>query len=56
MQNSINIQPRRNQTFTGDDGLKKLYKVCIDDYDNNEYLAVKYIKSFYQRYHMMFAV
>ena len=38
MQNSINIQSCRNQTFT-------------DDYDNNEYLAVKQI--FYQRYHMM---
>ena len=34
--------------------LKKLYKICTDDYDNNEYLAVKYI--FYQRYHMMFVL
>ena len=26
--------------------LKKLYKICTDDYDNNEYLAVKYIRFF----------
>ena len=24
----------------------KLYKICTDDYDNNEYLAEKYIRSF----------
>ena len=24
--------------------LKKLYNICTDNYDNNEYLAVKYIK------------
>ena len=23
---------------------KELYKICNDDYDNNEYLAVKYIE------------
>ena len=26
--------------------LKKLYKICADDYDNNEYLAVKCIRLF----------
>ena len=26
--------------------LKKLYKICTDDYDNNEYLAVKYVRFF----------
>ena len=26
--------------------LKKLYKICTDDYDNNEFLAVKYIRFF----------
>ena len=61
MQNYISIQSRRNQTFTASaDGswgswelhvmvevrLKKLYKICTDDYDNNEYLAVKYIRFF----------
>ena len=47
MQNSIKIQSSRNQTFIGDDGLnKKLNKICTDDYDNNEYLAVKYIRFF----------
>ena len=25
---------------------KKLYKICTDNYDNNEYLAVKYIRFF----------
>ena len=42
MQNYINIQSRRNQTFTGDN----CYKICTDDYDNNEYLDVKYIRLF----------
>ena len=49
----------RNQTFTADASwgswelyvmvevrLKKLYKICTDDYDNNEYLAVKYMRFF----------
>ena len=40
MENSFNIQSHRNQTFTGDDGF------CTYDYDNNEYLAVKYIRFF----------
>ena len=40
MQNSINIQFRKNQTFTGADGF------CTYDYDNKEYLAVKYIRFF----------
>ena len=26
--------------------LKKLHKICTDDYDNNEYLAVKYTRFF----------
>ena len=26
--------------------LKKLYKICTDDLDNNEYLAMKYILGF----------
>ena len=26
--------------------LKKLYKICTNDYENNEYLAVKYIRFF----------
>ena len=26
--------------------LKKLYKICTDDYDNNEYLAVNNIRFF----------
>ena len=26
--------------------LKNLYKICTDDYDNNEYLAVKHIRFF----------
>ena len=25
---------------------KKSYKICTDDYDNNEYLAMKYIRFF----------
>ena len=34
-------------TFTGDNTLlKKLYKICTNDYDNNKYLAVKYIRFF----------
>ena len=41
IQNSINIQFRRNQTFTSDDAF---YKICNDDQDNNEYLAIKYIR------------
>ena len=41
MQNSINIQSPRNQTFTGDDGFYRSYiKICTNDYGNNEYLAV----------------
>ena len=27
-------------------GLKKLYEICTDDYDNNEYLVVKYTRFF----------
>ena len=37
-------------------GLLKLYKICTDNYDNNEYLVVKYISFFYQPYHLMFVM
>ena len=46
MQDYINVQPRRNQTFTDYYKKKKLYKICNDDQDNDEYLAVKYILDF----------
>ena len=44
MQNSINIQFHRNQTFTVNDSFERSFKICTDDYGNNEYLAVKYIR------------
>ena len=34
----------QKSTFTGE---KKLYKICIDDYDNNEYLVIKVNKPAY---------
>ena len=37
MQNSISIQSRKDQTFTGD---------CTDHYDNNEYFVLKNIRYF----------
>ena len=38
LQNSINIPAMS--------AFKEVYQICTDDYDNNEYLAVKYIRFF----------
>ena len=45
LQNSINI-PAKPNSYRQCQLLKKLYQICTDDYDNNEYLAVKYIRFF----------
>ena len=48
MQNSIsqNPVPQKSNFYRLWRLSKKLYKICTNDYDNNEYLAVKYIRFF----------
>ena len=60
MQNSINTKYRFHWDLTSNFyqlcHIIKLCNICTNEYDNNEYLAVKYISFFYQRYHVMFVM
>ena len=38
------LVPQKSNFYRRLQLLKKLYRICTDDYDNNEYLALKYIK------------
>ena len=46
MQNFIKSSPSKINLLRLWPLLKKLYKICTDNYDNNEYLAVKCIRFF----------
>ena len=47
VQNSISIQvPQKSTIYRRCQLLRNLCKICTDDYDNYEYLAMKYIRFF----------